>query len=280
MMAPTRRLPSRPATAPSTVFPGLTEGMSLCLPMELPTKYAALSPTQVAAIGNARSVAPSRACPPPAPRSMPGGYRRKMAKEKHPPPRTTPSNVNEMAPRGRPRGHRSLMARTEAKRKTSRITPRAQGAVASYERMAPASRMMARLPAPPRAKNARVPPGSARTKSSQVASTAMSPMTTVSGHPPRARMRMTRGIPTAATASLRPRSPEDIRTCFLLSRARHPSKPSLTLLIIENRCKKVLAREIGPENGRDVDFGIRQLPEHEIADAHLAGGPNQEIGVG
>src|SRR5437660_12512869 len=40
------------------------------------------------------------------------------------------------------------------------------------------------------------------------------------------------------------------------------------------------AAEVGPQRLGDPDLGIRDLPEQEIADAHLAARTDQQIGIG
>ena len=41
-----------------------------------------------------------------------------------------------------------------------------------------------------------------------------------------------------------------------------------------------MRREVGPERLGDVQFRVGDLPEQEIADAHLAGRADQQIGIG
>ena len=40
------------------------------------------------------------------------------------------------------------------------------------------------------------------------------------------------------------------------------------------------AAEVGPERVGDPDLGVRDLPEQEVADAHLAARADQQIGIG
>ncbi len=44
--------------------------------------------------------------------------------------------------------------------------------------------------------------------------------------------------------------------------------------------EQVIASEFGPEDVGDPDLGVGDLPEQEIAHAHLAGGADQEVRVG
>src|SRR5688572_9313861 len=44
--------------------------------------------------------------------------------------------------------------------------------------------------------------------------------------------------------------------------------------------EEVFLGEIGPEFGGDVHLGVGKLPEEEIGETHLAGGADEEVGVG
>lgn len=41
---------------------------------------------------------------------------------------------------------------------------------------------------------------------------------------------------------------------------------------------QVLFLKVGPENGREIQLGVGQLPDHEVADAALAAGADQQVG--
>ena len=43
--------------------------------------------------------------------------------------------------------------------------------------------------------------------------------------------------------------------------------------------EQVVAAKVGPERRRDPELGVRDLPEQEIADPHLARGADQEVGI-
>src|SRR5688572_11889656 len=58
------------------------------------------------------------------------------------------------------------------------------------------------------------------------------------------------------------------------------SKASLAALILQDRREEITAREVRPQDGYDVQLGVRELPEHEVRDALLSGRANQEIGIG
>src|SRR5687767_14714356 len=57
------------------------------------------------------------------------------------------------------------------------------------------------------------------------------------------------------------------------------SKASLAALILQDRSEEITAREVRPQDGYDVQLGVRELPEHEVRDALLSRRANQEVGV-
>ncbi len=54
---------------------------------------------------------------------------------------------------------------------------------------------------------------------------------------------------------------------------------ALALLEVDEGLEETGAIEIGPQDFRDEDFGVGDLPEEEIADTHFAAGANEEIGI-
>src|SRR5512134_892300 len=98
------------------------------------------------------------------------------------------------------------------------------------------------------------------------------------GHPPRERSTITAGTPTAATAQ------RIASSLMVATRPRASTSPrldapeaSIAPLVVEDRLEEVLAVEVGPVHGRDVELRVRELPEHEVADAILPGRANQQI---
>src|SRR5664280_46032 len=63
-------------------------------------------------------------------------------------------------------------------------------------------------------------------------------------------------------------------------RLRDAAVPALALLELGERLEEVPGPEIGPEHGRHVDLGVRDLPEQVVRDAHLAARADEEIRVG
>src|SRR5262245_61390374 len=58
-----------------------------------------------------------------------------------------------------------------------------------------------------------------------------------------------------------------------------PEAP-LALLVVADRLEQVLAGEIRPEDRREPEFRVGDLPEQEVRDPHLAARPDQEIRLG
>lgn len=58
---------------------------------------------------------------------------------------------------------------------------------------------------------------------------------------------------------------------FLLERP----ETSLAFAVVDERLGEVVTAEIGPECGRDINFGVGELPEQEVAQAHLAAGADE-----
>src|SRR5262245_30477563 len=56
--------------------------------------------------------------------------------------------------------------------------------------------------------------------------------------------------------------------------------PPIAFLVRQDRFEEVAAAEIGPERFRDPDFGVRDLPEQEVAHAHLAARADEQVGIG
>src|SRR5579884_505877 len=59
-----------------------------------------------------------------------------------------------------------------------------------------------------------------------------------------------------------------------------PAVAALALLIFGQAFEQVDATEIRPQRRRYVNFRVRQLPQEEVAEAHLAAGADHKIGVG
>src|SRR5450631_991104 len=55
---------------------------------------------------------------------------------------------------------------------------------------------------------------------------------------------------------------------------------AFAFLVFDEGFEQAGAVEIGPERFGDEHFGVGDLPEEEIADAHFSAGTNQEIGIG
>src|SRR5689334_3050111 len=54
---------------------------------------------------------------------------------------------------------------------------------------------------------------------------------------------------------------------------------AIALLVGEDRLEQMTAPEVGPQRLGYPDLRVGDLPEQEVADAHLAAGPDQQIGI-
>src|SRR5438105_1851315 len=66
-------------------------------------------------------------------------------------------------------------------------------------------------------------------------------------------------------------------TTISMSHAAEPSRPALEF---ENRFVERARGEVRPEVGGDPELGVRDLPQEEVRDPHLAARPDEEIGIG
>ena len=63
----------------------------------------------------------------------------------------------------------------------------------------------------------------------------------------------------------------------------HPSnqtKPAMAPRVFFQGLEELRLAEIWPKRRGDDEFGVGNLPQKEIADAHFAAGPNQQIRIG
>src|SRR5258706_3713060 len=59
----------------------------------------------------------------------------------------------------------------------------------------------------------------------------------------------------------------------------HAAIPALALLELGDRLEEMPRAEVRPENGRDVDLRVGDLPEQIVRDAHLPAGADQEVRI-
>src|SRR5207247_106926 len=57
------------------------------------------------------------------------------------------------------------------------------------------------------------------------------------------------------------------------------AEAALALLEEGERLEVVALAEVGPQGVGHVHLGVRELPEEEVAEAHLAAGADQEVGI-
>ena len=58
------------------------------------------------------------------------------------------------------------------------------------------------------------------------------------------------------------------------------SKAAGTGFVILQSCEEILPVKVGPEFFCHMNFCVAQLPEEKIGNPHLAGGADQQVGVG
>src|SRR5437867_5485353 len=58
-----------------------------------------------------------------------------------------------------------------------------------------------------------------------------------------------------------------------------PAEPPLPTLVVEDGLEQVAPRDVGPEDRRDVQLGIGELPQQEIGEPAFAGCPDQQVRV-
>src|SRR5205085_122577 len=83
------------------------------------------------------------------------------------------------------------------------------------------------------------------------------------------------GMATTAVANL-VRSTQ----AFALGLLAGAAETALPALEFVDRVEELPLAEVRPKRVRDVDLGVSDLPQEEVADAHLAAGTDQEIRVG
>src|SRR5262245_36000752 len=59
-----------------------------------------------------------------------------------------------------------------------------------------------------------------------------------------------------------------------------PSKPPMPPVVLLERVVELQFAEIGPERLRHQQFGVGDLPEQKIADAHFAAGADEQVRIG
>src|SRR5437867_13246031 len=58
-----------------------------------------------------------------------------------------------------------------------------------------------------------------------------------------------------------------------------PAVAAVALLVRDNRVEQIAPAEIGPQRLGDPNLGVGDLPEEEVADAHLAARADQQIRI-
>src|SRR2546428_431196 len=58
-----------------------------------------------------------------------------------------------------------------------------------------------------------------------------------------------------------------------------PAEPPLPTLVLEDGLEQVAPRDVGPEDWRDVQLGVGELPQQEIGEPAFTGCPDQQVRV-
>src|SRR5881227_2054714 len=58
-----------------------------------------------------------------------------------------------------------------------------------------------------------------------------------------------------------------------------PAEPPLPTLVVEDGLEQVAPRDVGPEDRRDVQLGVGELPQQEIGEPAFTGRPDQQVRV-
>src|SRR5690348_4041139 len=57
------------------------------------------------------------------------------------------------------------------------------------------------------------------------------------------------------------------------------AEPPVPALVVEDRLEQVSSRDVGPEDRRDVQLGVGELPQQEIGEAAFSGRADQQVRV-
>src|SRR4029077_8252715 len=57
------------------------------------------------------------------------------------------------------------------------------------------------------------------------------------------------------------------------------AESALSPLVVQDRLEQVAPRDVGPEHRGDVQFGVRELPQHEIGEPAFTRRPDQQVRI-
>src|SRR5438874_5542766 len=84
----------------------------------------------------------------------------------------------------------------------------------------------------------------------------------------------------AATAPAMAGTATAMRTSRLRDMSgRDPAEPPVPSLVVEDGLEQVTPRDVGPEDRRDVQLGVGELPQQEIGEPAFTGRPDQQVRV-
>src|SRR6266480_1342074 len=121
-----------------------------------------------------------------------------------------------------------------------------------------------------------------RTSSQSAAALAMT--TRVLNNQPGALITMSRNTGSSTSALSRRLSTPDllgVSSATLAGTATsHPTEAPVAALVIGDGAIEVDGAEVRPERRRHPELGVGDLPQQEVGNAHLAAGPDEQIGIG
>src|SRR5262245_25540347 len=127
-------------------------------------------------------------------------------------------------------------------------------------------------------------PACSNSRSSSQSAAALATTTRVLNIQPGALITMSRKTGSSTNALARRFSTPDFlgvsSTTLVSSATSHPTEAPVTTLVVGDGAIEVGGPEVRPERRSHPQLGIRDLPQQEIRDPHLAAGADQQIGIG
>src|SRR6266513_3882929 len=256
--------PTAPPTAPAHVFRGERTGASRGPPISVPAAIAQVSHTHVIARGMTARATEPRGCA-----SAWGPWRIATRNASSAEAYSGPNVVTASAVRGRRPGPRAAATTSATSSHTAPpYSTGSQSALTLTQYVASGKAAAATNPTHP---SGSTPCFLAKAYSSPVPSAPSVARTTASTQPP---------AQSAPTAPAMAGTATAIRTTRLRDMSgRDAAESPLPPLIVEDRLEQVAPGDVGPEDRRDVELGVGQLPQQKVREPALTGGANQQVGI-
>src|SRR5438046_2522418 len=259
-MSPT----TAPPTAPAHVFRGERIGASRGPPVRVPAAIAQVSHTHVIASGMTARATEPRGCA-----AAWGPCRIATRNASSAEAYRGPNVVTASAVRGRRSGPRAAATTSATSSHTAPpYSTGSQSALSFTQYVASGKAAAATNPTHP---SGSTPCFLAKAYTSPVPSTPSTPSTAASTQPP------TQSAPTAPAMA---GTATAMRTSRLRDMSgRDPAESPLPPLILEDGLEQVAPRDVGPEDRRDVELGVGELPQQKVREPVLTGRANQQVRV-